>query len=269
MAAEEDGHKKLQEVRTVLQGLQRIGDHLPPAVTASKNPGSVATALSRTGVRSGAAESPAGGRQPVQGKRLGALALAMLAGGTVIVLAGDLFVKYWPSSPPSGPAATGDGGDPAVVTAERTGGKTSAPPVDSGRPAPQAGTVDVRAPTPAVPPATANPSVDNAHLLMDGGHIVAAREMLSRPDLSASQEGAWLLARSYDPSYLMTIRSPDAPADQRQAEEWYRRWRDIAGRNGMVMDDQRFQRIINSMHHLGDEGNSLPERLALPPGRNQ
>jgi hypothetical protein len=71
--------------------------------------------------------------------------------------------------------------------------------------------------------------------------------MLLRPDLAASQDGAWLLARSYDPNYLAAIQSPDASADKRQAEEWYRRWRDIAVRNGMVMDDLRLKRIINSM----------------------
>jgi hypothetical protein len=136
--------------------------------------------------------------------------------------------------------------------------------VETSRPAPQAGTIDVR---PSIPPALTNPSIANAHLLMDGGHVVAAREMLSRPDLSASQEGAWLLARSYDPSYLMTIRSPDASADQRQAEQWYRRWRDIAARNGMVMDDQRLQRIIDSMRRFGDGRSSAPEGPASE--RNQ
>ena len=82
---------------------------------------------------------------------------------------------------------------------------------------------------------------------MDGGHVAAARELLRQPDLLASQEGAWLLARSYDPNYLATVQSPDASPDKRQAEEWYRRWRDIAARNGMVMDDLRLKRIINSM----------------------
>jgi hypothetical protein len=82
---------------------------------------------------------------------------------------------------------------------------------------------------------------------MSSGHIAAAREILVRRDLATSQEGAWLLARSYDPNYLATVQSPDAPADKRQAEEWYRRWRDIAARNGMVMDDLRLKRIINSM----------------------
>ena len=98
--------------------------------------------------------------------------------------------------------------------------------------------------------------------------IAAAREMLLRPDLAASQEGAWLLARSYDPSYLATIQSPDASADQQQAEEWYRRWRDIAVRNGMVMDDLRLKRIINSMRSF-EAGNNSPPAELTSPGQNR
>jgi hypothetical protein len=234
MAAGEDDHKDLREVRAVLQGLQRIGSHLPPPEDAGENPDGTATTVAPLANRQ--AVSPLADRPPVQGKRLAALALAMLAGGTVIVLTGDLFLKYWPSAPSGTPAA---GGVPsAAVTTERAGGKTSTPPEEASPRIPQAGAVA------AVP---ANPDIASAHQLMDGGHIAAAREMLVRPDLAASQEGAWLLARSYDPNYLATLQSPDASADKRQAEEWYRRWRDTAVSNGMVMDDLRLKRIINSM----------------------
>jgi hypothetical protein len=174
----------------------------------------------------------------------------MLAAGTVIVLAGDLFLKYWPGSRSSRPAAAiSGGGTPAVVTAERAGARISTPTlsVETGQPVPQTGAINDRAASPAVTTVPASPDIANAHQLMDSGHVVAAREMLLRPDLAASQEGAWLLARSYDPNYLATVQSPDAPADKRQAEEWYRRWRDTAVSNGMVMDDLRLKRIINSM----------------------
>jgi hypothetical protein len=104
--------------------------------------------------------------------------------------------------------------------------------------------------------------------LLESGRILAAREALLRPDLAASQEGAWLLARSYDPSYLATIQSPDASADQQQSEEWYRRWRDIAVRNGMVMDDLRLKRIINSMRSF-EAGNNSPPAELTSPGQNR
>jgi hypothetical protein len=269
MAAAEHHDKDLREVKAVLRGLQRIGDHQSQAEAASKNPGAAATvenladfddvprppggsrerAPSRTGIRLGDAESLAD-KRPVQARRLAGLALAMLAAGTVIVLAGDLFLKYWPSFPSSTPAAAISGGvTSAVETTERAGAKISTPtlPIETSQPAAQADTIDDRAASSIVATVPATPDIANAHQLMDRGRIAAAREMLLRRDLAASQDGAWLLARSYDPNYLATIPSPDASADKGQAEEWYRRWRDIAVRNGMVMDDQRLKRIINSM----------------------
>jgi hypothetical protein len=270
MVAGEDDDKNLREVKAVLRGLQRIGDRPPQVEAASKSPGSAATILEnlanreaasrppgrsreraplRAGIRLGDAESLAD-KRPVQGKRLAALALAMLAAGTVIILAGDLFLKYWPSLPSSRPAAAISGGTTsAVVTTEHAGAKISTPqlPIETDQPVPQTGAIDDRAVSSAVTAAPTNPAIVNAHELMDSGHIVAAREMLLRPDLAASQDGAWLIARSYDPNYLATIKSPDASADKRQAEEWYRRWRDIAVRNGLVMDDPQLKRLIGSM----------------------
>ncbi len=276
MAAKEDDDKALHEVKTVLQGLQRIGDRLLRVDATSKNPGdatitpenladrenvspppgsSSERAPSRAGIRD--AESLVD-KRPVQGKRLGALALAMLAAGTVIVLAGDLFLKYWPSVPSSRPAAISRVTSAAAVTAESAGAKISIPtlPVETSKPVAQADTVDDRALSSTVAAVPVNPEdIANAHQLMESGHVRAAREALLRPDLAASQEGAWLLARSYDPNYLATIQSPDASADQQQAEDWYRRWRDIAVRNGMVMDDLRLKRIINSMRSFGAGNN--------------
>lgn len=271
MAAREDD-KYLREVKTVLRDLQRIGVRPLQSEATGKNPGSAAPAAangangedvlrppdrsmerapSRAGIRSGD-EEPLSDKRPVQGRRLAALALAMLAAGTVIVLAGDLFLRYWPSLPSGGPAAaiSSGGGPSAVVTTDPAGAKisTRSSPVKSSQPVPQADTIDDRAASSAVTAAPGDPDIAKPQQLMGSGHIVAAREMLLRPDLAASQEGAWLLARSYDPNYLGTIPSPDAAADKRQAEEWYRRWRDIAVRNGMVMDDLRLKRIINSMH---------------------
>src|SRR5262249_39572204 len=120
MAAEDDP-QDLRKAQAVLRGLQRIGDHLPQVEAASKNPGdtSETQAPSRAGIGSGDAESLVD-KRPGQGRHLAALALAMLAAGTVIVLAGDLFLKYWPSSPSSRPAAEVSGGvTSAVVTTER------------------------------------------------------------------------------------------------------------------------------------------------------
>jgi hypothetical protein len=277
MAAKEDDDKALREVKTVLRSLQRIGDRLLRVDATGKNPADYedvsrppGSSMDRAGIRLGDAESLAD-KRPVQGKRLGALALAVLAAGTVIVLAGDLLLKSWPRVPSSGPdAAISSRVTSAVVTTESAGAKISIPalPIETSQPVPQADTVDDRAVSSTVTAVPANPEdIANAHQVMESGHILAAREMLLRPDLAASQEGAWLLARSYDPNYLATIQSPDASADQHQAEEWYRRWRDIAARNGMVMDDLRLKRIINSMRSFGAGSNSPSEGLTSP-GRN-
>ncbi len=89
--------------------------------------------------------------------------------------------------------------------------------------------------------------LDKARRLMDSGQIAAARQILEQPALASTQDGIWLIARSFDPNYLKTITAADASADKAKATEWYRRWHEIAGRNGVVMDDARLKRIIDSM----------------------
>jgi hypothetical protein len=249
MTAKLDDDKNLHEVKTVLRRLQRIGDDLPPAEAAGRNTGNAMATLQNLVDRKGVSQAQAkeqvpAHKRPTQGKRLGALALAMIAAATVIVLAGDLLLKYWPAFSSSKRDAPVNGvapASPAMIEGAGTKIFASKLPNESRQPVPQAETTDRQAASPA------NPAIGNARQLMDGGHIVAARQLLRQPDLTASQDGAWLLARSYDPNYLATIQSPDAAADKVQAEEWYRHWRDIGVRNGMVMDDLRLKRIIESM----------------------
>jgi hypothetical protein len=265
MAAEGDD-KDLREVKAILRGLQRIGGRLPQVEAAGEQTGAAddprarsrEQSSSRAHIRSGDAGSPAE-KPRVWRRRLATLAIAILAVGIVVVPAGNLFPRYWPnrwtsywrSFLSSRPVTVSGGITSTVVTSERAdaAAKTSAStlPAEASQPVPQTRSIDDQSASPGVVTAAANPDIDNAHQLMDSGRITAAREILLRPDLAASQEGAWLLARSFDPNYLATVQSPDASADRRQAEEWYRRWRDIAAENGMVMDDLRLKRIINSM----------------------
>jgi hypothetical protein len=249
--------KGLREVKSILQDLQHIGARpLTPSRQDVSQPSgrSGEHAPARGGTKSGEAKSLPD-RRPVQGRLLAALALTMLAAGAVIVLASDLFLKYRGSAAVRGSdrgspavATSGDRGSSAVATTERAAETmaTPSPPIETTPPAPKSDAIDDSASISAPPPPP-HPDIDKAHELMDSGRIAAARTILQRPDLAASQEGAWLLARSYDPNYLASIRSSDASADRRQAEEWYRRWRDIAARNGLVMDDMRLKRIIDSM----------------------
>ena len=86
----------------------------------------------------------------------------------------------------------------------------------------------------------------DAQALLEAGRVVEARRALV--DLPVkSPEAALTLARSYDPNYLRQIPSPDAAADPAEAERWYRTWRDIASERGLVLEPDRFDRIIKAM----------------------
>jgi len=223
--------QKLKEVKAALQSLQRIDLNSSAHIELEHR-------------------KPDANKRPAQGKRLGALALAMIAMGTVIVLAIDLFFKYWPASPPSKQAAgiNSKASHPAAGNSG-AGISVTGSPAKTGQPAkPQtAGESRAASPVNAAPDPRINLAIENARKSMDAGHIVAARQMLSQPALAASQDAAWLMARSFDPNYLATVQSADATADKRQAEEWYRRWRDIGARNGVAMDDARLKRLIDAM----------------------
>src|SRR5262249_29886907 len=86
MAGKRGEDPRLEEVKAALQSLQRIELNPSPHIEL-KQP------------------VPVADKRPAQGKRLGAFALAMIAAGTVIVLAIDLFLKYGPAPPPSQQAA--------------------------------------------------------------------------------------------------------------------------------------------------------------------
>lgn len=86
-----------------------------------------------------------------------------------------------------------------------------------------------------------------AQRLIDSGKVAIARQQLESI-AKLSPEAALILARSYDPNFLRLISEPDAPPDPREAERWYRIWRDIAAERGMVMETERLERIINAMY---------------------
>ena len=100
---------------------------------------------------------------------------------------------------------------------------------------------------PLAQPAQEAPAVTgDAQTLLEAGRVVEARRALV--DLPVkSPEAALTLARSYDPNYLRQIPNPDATADPAEAERWYRTWRDIASERGLVLEPDRFDRIIKAM----------------------
>lgn len=91
-------------------------------------------------------------------------------------------------------------------------------------------------------------AIDEAQELISAGKIGEARRRLI--DLNdKSPETALMLARSYDPNYLRLIPDADAAADPKEAERWYRAWRDIAASKGLVLEEDRLERIINAMYY--------------------
>jgi hypothetical protein len=91
-------------------------------------------------------------------------------------------------------------------------------------------------------------AIDEAQELISAGKIGDARRRLI--DLNDnSPEVALALARSYDPNYLRLIPDADAAADPKEAERWYRAWRDIAASKGLVLEEDRLDRIINAMYY--------------------
>ncbi|MGO9486640.1 MAG: hypothetical protein ACLPX9_19040, partial [Rhodomicrobium sp.] len=219
MVTKKEDDKKLSEVREILQSLQKIGTDQHPAAAGAKGPGHNVTGLGKLSSRREFAQTlgrqaglvrvdtgPAG----IDRKRLAVFALATMAGGTVLLLAADMALKYLPAAAPAKPAITSGpvltvapaSLPPLPAEAPRATAKeaaqTPAPAVPHAPPAP-----------PAPPPAPPSPAIANAKQLMDAGKIVAARDLLMRQSLSTSQDGAWLLARSYDPNYLAAVKAPD------------------------------------------------------------
>jgi hypothetical protein len=85
-----------------------------------------------------------------------------------------------------------------------------------------------------------------AQALLETGRVIEARRGLMGLPVK-SPEAALILARSYDPNYLRLIPNADAVADPTEAERWYRIWRAIASEQGLVLELDRFDRIIKAM----------------------
>jgi hypothetical protein len=56
-----------------------------------------------------------------------------------------------------------------------------------------------------------------------------------------------MLARSFDPNFLVTLPSADGAADVEQATRWYRIWHAAAVKQGLVPNSVSVERIIGSM----------------------
>jgi hypothetical protein len=277
MSGNRDENEELREVKAVLQSLSKISADRLPASSPGQSRPNVITGETLNRNKSLAArpeEKPAGGHW-----KLGTILLAALAGGTVLLLAGDLFLRF--SSPGEQPAGAGQPAATAIAPPASIGTMRAAypqpqapggaPPQPAAKPfstatvslpgssAPSAAAAQPAQPgrpasagqdaAPAAVPAPAplrSPAIANAKEMMDAGKVSAARALLQ--PLASTQDAAWLIARSYDPNYLATVKSPDVPGDKEKALEWYRRWRDIGAQNGVMIDDGRLKRFIETLN---------------------
>jgi hypothetical protein len=226
----------IDEVKAVLDRLQRIS-RKPPAAgaqTAEDDNAAVAAPPSAEGGRlplpvtiaSRISQANASGlvKAPVL---ITSLLGAFVVFGAVVVFAA---INWWPASvePPPPVAATQN---PVPVraaparAADREAEKTAATPLQL------------------------------ASDLMAAGQVRAARDVLLRVTQQESADVAWLLARSYDPNYLVTLKAADAAPDVGQATRWYRSWYDIAVKQGLVADSVSLDRIIRSMSELNNHPN--------------
>jgi len=114
----------------------------------------------------------------------------------------------------------------------------------AGRAIPERDT-PAKQPEPAVRPSRAG--IDVAQDLLSKGQVQAARKQLLGLASADAADVAWMLARSYDPNFLVTLPSADGSPDVEQATRWYRIWHAAAVKQGLVPNSVSVDRIIGSM----------------------
>jgi hypothetical protein len=264
--------QRLDDVKLTLQRLQRItsdsSDGGEPVAESSAPMGAISRAALVWGERAASAARPYPNRAP--------LLIAIGLGGVLAAGAAG-YALWWQTTPSEFVEAGKTTAAVAVNQPERrvgiADGQTERPAgIASGEPAkpaeisggqpdrtaaiPADDTPDKTAPLPAETPArpvireAPQPGItratSEAQELIDVGKVASARRVLADVAMQ-SPEAALLLARSYDPNFLRLVASPDATADAKEAERWYRAWHEIASQKGLVMEMDRLERIIKAM----------------------
>jgi len=228
---------KLGEVRAVLERLQTFAadpDGTQPPAEASNGSGfnGHATKAHQLSTYERVYESPAG--EPAEydfgdesaGKRRAPAAIGLVIAGMVVILLGVVWLIVSP----------GDRGELSAAATPDV--------IPTGRAIPERET-PVKQPAPAVRPSRAG--IDAAQDLLSKGQVQAARKQLLGLASADATDVAWMLARSYDPNFLVTLPSSDGSPDVEQATRWYRIWHAAAVKQGLVPNSVSVDRIIGSM----------------------
>lgn len=120
-------------------------------------------------------------------------------------------------------------------TAPEPAGTTAVPPV-----------LETTAAAPAIAQTVA--ILKKTEALIGAGEMAAARQLLlAHAETTASADIALALAKSYDANVLTGLGDPSIKPDAAEAERWYRRWYELAVRDGMAADPKRLERLVRSL----------------------
>ena len=245
---------KLGEVRAVLERLQTFAadpDSTEPPHQAS-NGAAVnghATSAHKAGSPEAVAHAPVSGdshesvgkrRAPAIGLSIAGLVVILLGGGWLMVSPGDRGELSAAATPDVTPAGR------AISEREAPAKEREAPVKE------REASINIKEreatakePPPAVRPSRA--AIDAAQDLLSKGQVQAARKQLLGLASADAADVAWMLARSYDPNFLVTLPSTDGGPDIDQATRWYRIWHAAAVKQGLVPNSVSVDRIIGSM----------------------
>jgi hypothetical protein len=238
---------KLGEVRAVLERLQTFAadpDGTQPPAEASNGVGfnGHATSAHQPGAHTPVSEPPA--REPAQydfgdesaGKRRAPAAIGLGIAGLMVILLGVVWLIVSPGDRGELSAAA----TPDVTTAGRAISERDTPAK-----LPDIKQLDAKQPESPVRPSRVG--IDAAQDLLSKGQVQAARRQLLGLASADATDVAWMLARSYDPNFLVTLPSSDGSPDVEQATRWYRIWHAAAVKQGLVPNSVSVDRIIGSM----------------------
>jgi hypothetical protein len=237
---------KLGEVRAVLERLQTFAadpDGTQPTAEVRNGSGfnGHATKAHQPGTYERAYEPPV--REPAEydfddesaGKRRSPAAIGLGLAGMVVILLGVVWLIVSPGERGELSAAATPAATPDVTPAGRAIPERDTPERDTL----------AKQPGPAARPSRAG--IDAAQDLLSKGQVQAARKQLLGLATADATDVAWMLARSYDPNFLVTLPSSDGSPDVEQATRWYRIWHAAAVKQGLVPNSVSVDRIIGSM----------------------
>jgi hypothetical protein len=237
---------KLGEVRAVLERLQTFAadpDSTQPPHEASNGAAfnGHATGAHKSGSPEAGAHAPVSydsGFHESAGRRRAPAAIGLGIAGTVLIALGVVWLIVSPGDRGELSAAATPAATPDVTPAGRAISERDA---SAKEPVPPA----AKEPLPPVRPSRAG--IDAAQDLLSRGQVQAARKQLLGLASAEATDVAWMLARSYDPNFLVTLPSSDGSPDVEQATRWYRIWHAAAVKQGLVPNSVSVERIIGSM----------------------